>query len=95
MTIKCYKCQAPLDIAQGADIGRSEDCPLCHADLRCCKMCVFYDKSSYNECREPTADRILEKEKGNFCDFFKAGSGGQQGETKDDLMAKANSLFKK
>lgn len=94
-SIKCYNCQTILSFSEGADIGRSEDCPSCRVDLRCCKMCIFYDKSSYNECREPIAERVLEKEKGNFCDLFKAGASGQSAKPKVDLMAQANALFKK
>ncbi|MEX0798910.1 MAG: hypothetical protein WEB87_01060 [Bacteriovoracaceae bacterium] len=93
--VKCFNCQALLEISAGSDIPRSEDCPSCHADLRCCKMCLFYDKSSYNECKEPMADRVVKKEKANFCDFFKTQGRLAQGSGKDDALAKANALFKK
>ena len=33
--------------------------------------CDFYDAGAYNQCREPQAERVLEKEKGNFCDYFR------------------------
>tara|TARA_Y100000768_G_C23908713_1_gene648852 strand:+ start:936 stop:1172 length:237 start_codon:yes stop_codon:yes gene_type:complete len=77
------------------DVARTEECEKCYTDLRCCKMCSFYDKSAYNECREPTADRIVEKEKANFCDFFKLGAKNGQENPKVDLLAQANALFKK
>jgi len=58
-------------------------------------MCGFYDTSAYNECRESNADRILEKEKSNFCDYFVfKGGDGNNGNVKDDLLDAANSLFK-
>ncbi|MCO4753914.1 MAG: hypothetical protein KC478_05505 [Bacteriovoracaceae bacterium] len=95
MSVKCYNCQGNLEISNGSDLGRAEECPSCRAVLRCCRMCVFYDKSSYNECKEPTADRILDKEKANFCDHYKVGQGQNAQSEKVDILAQANALFKK
>lgn len=59
-------------------------------------MCQFYDPKSYNECRESNADRITDKEKANFCDYFKLGSGAADAEKQRlDALAKAAALFKK
>mgnify|MGYP000450689798 FL=1 len=57
-------------------------------------MCKFYDQSAYNECRESSADRIVEKEKSNFCDYFILKGSGNNGTDKDDLVNAANALFK-
>lgn len=96
MSLRCYHCAKEIPFAEDQDIGRSEDCPSCNTSLRCCRMCKFYDKSAYNECREPMADRVLDKEKANFCDFFKAGNAGHGGGSeKEDLLSKADALFKK
>jgi hypothetical protein len=95
MAVKCYKCQTDTKLELNQSISRNEECPQCAADLRCCKMCNFYDPKAYNECKEPTADRILEKEKANFCDFFKLGSPGSNNNMKADIMAQADALFKK
>jgi len=57
-------------------------------------MCHFYDTSSYNECKEPMANRVLDKEKANFCDFFKLAGASDRGPDKDKLLDAANSLFK-
>lgn len=95
MSINCYKCQSDTGLSAGTSISRSEDCNSCSADLRCCRMCEFYDTKSYNECREPSADRILEKEKANFCDYFKLGNSEDAASNKNDIMAQANALFKK
>ena len=32
--------------------------------------CLFYEVDSYNDCREPQAERVADKEKSNFCDYF-------------------------
>ncbi len=96
MAIQCYKCATALSETLKVMIARSDTCPKCMTDLRCCKMCYFYDPKSYNECREPSADRITDKEKANFCDYFKIGSGANDADkAKADALAKANALFKK
>jgi hypothetical protein len=55
-------------------VSRSASCDGCGAELRCCLNCRFHDKSAYNECAEPSAERILEKGRANFCDYFAPGS---------------------
>lgn len=77
-------------------VGRSDHCQSCMADIRCCKNCQFYDPKSYNECRESMADRITDKEKANFCDYFKIGSSATDAEKeRQEQLAKAMALFKK
>lgn len=78
-------------------VSRSDTCPHCRTDIRCCKMCDFYDTKAYNECRESNADRIVEKDKANFCDYFKLGGGGAGDAEKkrQEQLAKAMALFKK
>ncbi len=93
-SIKCFKCNHVLDFSPMDTVGRQEECPSCYQSLHCCKMCHFYDTASYNECKEPMANRVLEKEKANFCDFFKLGTGSDGGPDKNDLLSAANSLFK-
>ncbi len=76
---KCFSCKKELDI--GGKPARGDTCPICTADLRCCYNCGFYDKASYNECREPQAERVVEKGRSNFCDYFVfTGSGDTSGE---------------
>ena len=94
MNIECYKCNTVLKSENLNNISRSEECPNCYANIRCCRMCKFYDLTAYNECREPTADRIVEKEKANFCDHFQIGSDQGGKDDKDDHLAAANALFK-
>ncbi|MBT7608558.1 MAG: hypothetical protein HN576_02300 [Bacteriovoracaceae bacterium] len=94
--ISCFACQKDTGISLESKISRTEECPLCYASLRCCRMCKFYDQSAYNECHETQAARILEKEKSNFCDFFILnGVGETPCEAKDKSMSAANALFKK
>lgn len=93
-TIYCYSCNHELDNEAGERVGRHEECNKCRTSLRCCRMCHFYDKLVYNECREPNAERLLDKEKPNFCSYFVLGNGKDAGSGKDELLAQANALFK-
>jgi hypothetical protein len=42
----------------------------CRADLRVCLNCVAYDPRVAQQCRERRAEPVLEKEVGNFCEYF-------------------------
>jgi hypothetical protein len=52
---------------------------------------------SYNECRETSADRVVDKEKENYCDYFKMNSktAAQTTESpKEAAKKKLDDLFK-
>lgn len=96
MSLTCYKCGKALSDTYKIMVGRRDVCPSCNADIRACKMCQFYDTKAYNECRETSADRVQDKEKANFCDYFKIGSpGSNPDKERQDALAKAAALFKK
>jgi hypothetical protein len=78
-------------------VGRRDACTACGADLHVCKNCMHYDERAYNECREPQADRVLEKTRSNFCDYFSFRSGGDRpkgGSSKEDRIKKLDDIFK-
>lgn len=88
----CYKCSNALDIAH---VGRRDTCPNCDADVRVCYNCKFYDTKAYNECGEPSADRVVDKDKANFCDYFSATANGKKGgKVENEALKKLNDLFK-
>lgn len=93
MLTSCFNCKVELVFENTSNIMRSEECPKCLASIRSCMMCQFHDTNSYNECREPSADRNTEKEKANFCDYYKIGTGKEYEQTKEDSLSTANSLF--
>jgi hypothetical protein len=64
----CWKCQGPLTLE--GRVGRQELCPRCNAPLHCCKNCQFWDPGAHNQCREPQAAFVPDREGGNFCDYF-------------------------
>lgn len=39
--------------------------------LHVCRMCLFYDPTLPRQCREDDADDVKEKERANFCDYFR------------------------
>jgi len=43
----------------------------CAAFLHCCRNCDHYGPGLANDCREPQAERVADKEQGNFCDWFR------------------------
>jgi hypothetical protein len=89
----CWKCSRHLT---PLDYGRSDRCLGCGWDTRVCKNCIHYDLSYNNYCKENQADRVVEKEKSNFCDYFSPRSGpGGTATSKSDLVSAAEALFKK
>lgn len=68
--IACYRCGAPLD-ALSLPLSRRDQCPACSADLHVCKMCSYFDATAPRQCREDGADDVSEKERPNFCDWFR------------------------
>ena len=91
----CYSCGREIEAKEG--VGRRETCDGCGADLHCCRNCKFYDKTVYNECREPQAETVLEKEQSNFCDWFELGEGKASTARDEASEAKRRleALFKK
>lgn len=96
--ITCFHCRAVLQFE--ALPGRSASCDSCHSDVRVCLNCRHYDAQSYNECREPVAERVVDKDRRTFCDYFSPAPTGndpraQQTNTKADVLKKLDDLFKK
>lgn len=68
----CYRCGASL-AALSLPISRRDECPSCQVYLHVCKMCDFYDRGVPKQCREDDAEEVIEKERVNFCEWFKPG----------------------
>ena len=94
--MRCHRCGKEVKVTTG--IGRRDHCPHCGSDLRCCCNCAFYDISYANACRETQADRVSDKERSNFCDFFRAGTRSAAAPKRDQAVTakdKLEALFKK
>jgi len=92
----CFHCRT--EILLTGRIGRRELCPHCGRDLHACRNCRFYDPRAYNSCRESQAERVLDKDRGNFCDYFayREGDGAPDGTPASgtSVRDKLASLFK-
>jgi len=92
----CYSCRKEIAIER--KVGRAETCPSCGADLHVCLNCRFYSPGAYNDCAEPQAERVVDKHRSNFCDYFifidDAVRKGQSAK-KDDTRSRLDALFKK
>jgi len=94
--VVCHACRVDLEFED--PIGRSTRCPRCSSELRCCLNCRFHDVSAYNDCAEPSAERVLEKDRANFCDYFSPSSTAAAAiaaEKAPDRLSDLEKLFRK
>jgi hypothetical protein len=93
MTKQCYQCGWEWKI--GGQPGRSESCPECRSDLRVCLNCESYDSRSAHQCRDRRSEPVMEKERGNFCEYFEmTRKGTTEGKTKaSDASERLKKLF--
>lgn len=85
----CWKCKKEISISE---VVRTTECPECHADLHCCKGCDFFAPGSHYDCKESVEDLVSDKEKANFCDFFRIAKK-ISGKANDDKAAAAKDAF--
>ena len=76
--VKCFQCSKKLNF--DTSIGRSFECQ-CGADVRCCYNCKFFSDSSHNQCLETQADKVAQKDRGNFCGYFSVKSLDSKGDS--------------
>lgn len=95
-TTFCFSCGKDLSREEGSFVGRRDSCDHCRADIHVCFNCKHYDARAYNECREPQAERVVEKHRSNFCDFFVlvGKRAGKESDNKSDVLKKLDDLFK-
>ncbi len=77
MKLQCWKCGIAIKEMR-SPYSRYEECSACKADHHVCLMCREYDPTVSDGCREDRADFVLEKDKANFCDYFKPRAGAYQ-----------------
>ena len=68
-------------------VGRRATCPECDGDLHACLNCRHYDATAGNECREPHAEKIVEKDRLNSCELFQLGDGAAHRRSKSTQAA--------
>ena len=85
----CWKCHKEIQVEK---VFRTSECPFCHADLHSCRACDFYAPGNHFECKESVQEVIADKEKANFCDFFRAKSFSTANTTAADKADKAKAM---
>jgi hypothetical protein len=92
--MKCAFCDKEIEFED--KVSRYDTCPHCGCDLHCCLQCKFYDPGSYNECKEVMAERVVDKDRSNFCDYFiLRGTEGSQFGRKKMAKQALEDLFQK
>jgi hypothetical protein len=92
MTSPCYACGFPIEVSE--KVLRKDECPECGVSLHCCRMCSFYDPNAYNSCRENQAERVVDKEQANYCDYFKLSNRQDQPIERIKALKDLDDLFK-
>lgn len=72
--LSCYRCGASL-ASLSLPLSHRDECPSCSVFLHVCRMCLYYDPRVPRQCREDGAEDVKEKERPNFCDWFKPQGG--------------------
>jgi hypothetical protein len=72
--LQCWRCGTSLASLR-LPIGRSEECSACRSQLHVCRLCKSFDRARPKQCREEDAEEVRDKERANFCDWFKPRSG--------------------
>jgi hypothetical protein len=86
----CYFCKTELE----APIYRSSECPQCGKETKTCYNCDFYSETSHWECRESINEQVLEKDRSNFCDYFRLSTTDDPGrERKNNPVDDLKKLF--
>ena len=92
--MNCYKCGTIIELED--KVYRQSTCLKCGSYLHCCLNCRFYDELAYQQCKEPEARFVKEKESANFCTYFEPCDSrrGPNNLRADDARKKLDDLFK-
>ena len=94
--MRCHGCGREHALAAGERVGFRDACDGCGADLHACLNCRFHDPSAYNECREPNAERVADRDRANRCDYYAPADGPRAaGSGASDARSRLEGLFKK
>ena len=91
---KCWNCGREFT---KLDYGREDNCIGCGKPTRVCRNCRWYSPGRPNDCEEPVAEPVMDKQRANYCDYFEptmdvAGVGGA--DAAEALKKAAEDLFK-
>lgn len=93
--MNCFHCAR--DLTTRERVGFRDRCPACDRPVHACLNCDFYDPAYNNQCRETQADRVVDKDRANFCEYFAQRRSGvaKTAARAGDARANLDALFKK
>ena len=92
--MNCFHCGRPIEVKER--VGFRDSCPACDRPAHACHNCDFYDPAYDNQCRENQAERVVDKDRANFCEYFAPRRvNPKQAATSTNPRAKLDALFKK
>lgn len=86
----CWHCGQTLS---SHDYSRESRCLQCAKASYACRNCQFYKPGASNDCSEPVAEYVANKENPNFCDYFSPTCRFKKEDSKESQLAAANALF--
>ena len=87
----CWSCGTAL---AELDYQRESECPQCRKQTHVCRNCGFYEPGRPNDCQEPIAEPVRDKDRANFCDYFDPSAQAYRPKADPEaLKAAADSLF--
>jgi len=94
--VRCAECHTEVPLAPGERIGFRDACERCAADLHACRNCAHHDPGAHNQCREPGAEWVADRERANRCEWFSPGSAGAGADAaRERARSDLDNLFKK
>lgn len=87
---KCPFCQTEIT----GPIHHSSECPACGKILHSCRCCSFYSPDAHYGCRESVDEPVWDKEKANFCDYFRLKEGTNTSSKDDDRAQKSREALR-
>jgi hypothetical protein len=94
--MNCWHCGRRAPVVER--VGFRDYCEGCDRALHVCRNCDFYDPAYNNQCREPMAERVVDKDRANFCEYFAPARDVRARaprEAKTDTQTRLDELFKK
>ena len=93
--MNCFHCGGQIEVKER--VGFRDRCPACDRPLHACLNCGLHDPAYNNQCRENQAERVVDKDRANFCEYFLAATAKRPAsqERAKDPRAQLDALFKK
>jgi hypothetical protein len=92
----CHKCGREILLDERP--RREDVCPDCLSYLHCCYNCRLFDERAPNQCHEPMAVPVKEKDLSNACHHFEPSEKKadlRRKQRMDDARKKLDDFFKK